>query len=300
MQISNSNESTDQQNLINSYFDDAAGYWADIYQRMGVKEFVHQERLRLMLELVDGIGLPAGARVLDAGCGAGFAAVALAKRSYLVEAMDAAQAMVDSTSRRAMKAGFDGQVTTSLGSVDSIPFADETFSLVVVMGVLPWLPSIEKPLRELRRVLAPTGHLIVSVDNRWSLCRFLDPLTNPLLSPAKELARSVLYRFGRSSPGIRSHLTSGRKFEALLRTTGFEKVEALTLGFGPFSVFRHELLSYSAGLKVHQALQRIAEHGFAPLRSAGMQSIVVARRGRTFHPEQIQSTRPPCASTPAN
>src|SRR5262249_44123797 len=154
-------------------------------------------------------------RVLDAGCGAGFAAVALAKRSYLVEAIDAAPAMVDSTSRLALKAGLDGRVKTSLGNVDSLPFADQTFSLVVVMGVLPWLASIEKPLRELHRVLQPTGHLIVTVDNRWSLCRFLDPLTNPLLSPVKELARSILHRFGRATPGIRSYLTSERKLEAL-------------------------------------------------------------------------------------
>jgi ubiquinone/menaquinone biosynthesis C-methylase UbiE len=270
----------DKQTLVNSYFEDVAYYWAEIYERTGVKEFVHQERLRIMLELVDRIAPPAPARILDAGCGAGLATVALAKKGYVVQAMDAVQAMVDLTSRRASEAGVDRRVTTTLGDVDSIPFADETFPLVVVMGVLPWLPSIEKPLRELHRVIQPAGHLIVSLDNRWSLCRFLDPLMNPLLSPAKELARSILHRLGHHKSSVGSHLTSAREFDSLLRATGFEKLDAMTLGFGPFTVFRHELLPCRAGLSVHQGLQAIAERGVPLFRSAGMQSIVVARKGR--------------------
>jgi len=273
-------KSADQQTLVNSYFEDVACDWAEIYERTGVKEFVHQQRLRIMLELVERIAPPAKARILDAGCGAGLAAVALARRGYVVQAVDTVRAMVDLTSRRAIEAGVDPHVTTALGDIDSIPFADETFPLAVVMGVLPWLPSIEKPLRELHRVIQPGGHLIVSLDNRWSLCRFFDPLMNPLLSPTKELARSILQRLGRTESSVRSYLTSNRQLHSLLRATGFEKLEAITLGFGPFTLFRHELLPCRVGLSVHRSLQAIAERGFPLFRSAGMQSIVVARKGR--------------------
>jgi ubiquinone/menaquinone biosynthesis C-methylase UbiE len=268
----------DQQTLVNSLFEDDASYWAEIYERTGVKEFVHQQRLRTLLELVERIAPPAQSLILDAGCGAGLAAVALARRGYHVQAMDAVEAMVDLTSRRAIEAGVERRVTTTMGDVDSLPFGDKTFPLVVMMGVLPWLPSIEKPLRELHRVIQPAGHLIVSLDNRWSLCRFLDPFINPVLSPGKELVRSLLYRLGRTEATVHSRLTSNREFDLLLKTTGFKKTQAKTLGFGPFTVFRHEFLPSRVGLTVHQGFQAIAERGFPIFRSAGMQSIVVASR----------------------
>jgi ubiquinone/menaquinone biosynthesis C-methylase UbiE len=259
------------------YFQDDADYWSEIYERDGVKEFVHQQRLRTLLDLVEKTAAP-GTRILDAGCGAGLAAVSLARRGYLVQAVDAVPAMVELTSRRASDAGVEQTVTTTLGSVDSLPFGDGAFPLAVMMGVLPWLPSFEPPMREMHRVIQPSGHLIVSLDNRWSLCRFFDPFINPLLSPAKEAARSFLIRLGRNDSSVNTHLTSNREFDQLLRTRGFEKLEMHTLGFGPFTILRHEFLPSRIGLTVHQRLQSLAERGVPLFCSAGMQSIFVVRR----------------------
>jgi cyclopropane fatty-acyl-phospholipid synthase-like methyltransferase len=69
-----------EQKVVNSHFQHAASYWTEIYRREGVLEFIHQERQRLMLGLVETLGLPYGTRVLEIGCGAGFAAVELAKK----------------------------------------------------------------------------------------------------------------------------------------------------------------------------------------------------------------------------
>lgn len=271
-------EARDEQKRLNSYFAREASYWREIYQRNGIKELVHQQRLRSALELVDGIGLPSETPVLDIGCGAGLATVALAQRGYAVDAIDPVQAMVDSTRDRVTRAGLERRVRVGLGDIYSLPFRDETFAIAIALGVLPWLPSIEKPLREAARVLQQVGHLIVSVDNRWGLRWFLEPLTNPLLRPAKEVARRVMVRFGREKPIARSHFTSIRELDALLIATGFDKVKGITLGFGPFSCFNRELLPCAIGLRVHQALQDLAGRESPVLRSAGSQYIVCARK----------------------
>ncbi len=281
MQNPSADETADEQKLVNSYFDEVASYWGELYEGSGVQEFVHQERLRIVLDLVDRIGLPASTRVLEVGCGAGMATVALGKKGYAVEATDTVQAMVDSTRQRAIKAGLQSRVRSSLEDVHSLSFPDRAFGLVVAMGVLPWLPSIEKPMLEMSRVLQPAGYLIVTVDNRRGLRWFLDPLTNPLLRPAKEMAKRALQRLGLMGPAVRPHLTSARECDAALRAAGLRKVEGVTLGFGPFSLLKHQLLPNSVGLTVHRRLQALADRGFPGLRSAGSQSIVLARKRAT-------------------
>ncbi len=60
----------DPQGVLNAYFRQQAPYWADIYDSSGIKESIHQERLRAALVMVDTIGLPRQARILDVGSGA--------------------------------------------------------------------------------------------------------------------------------------------------------------------------------------------------------------------------------------
>lgn len=116
------------------------------------------------------------------------------------------------------------------------------------------------------------------MDNKWALEWFLEPLTNPILIPAKEFAKRILRRFGYESPGVKWYPTSRARFDAALVAAGLEKVCSTILGFGPFTFFDRELLSRRAGLKVHRALQRLADHGVPMLRSSGLHYIVMAKK----------------------
>jgi ubiquinone/menaquinone biosynthesis C-methylase UbiE len=267
-----------QQYRVNSYFEQVSSYWAEIYDRVGIKEFIHQERLRIVLDLVARIGLPSNARVLDVGSGAGLAAVALAKRGHVIEAVDTVQNMVDATRDRATKEGVEHLVRSSVDDINSLSFPDATFSLVIAIGVLPWLSSIENPLREMYRVLHAEGYLIITVDNRWCLSRFLDPVSNPLLAPIRGFAKRVLRWPARGKPCARARVTSTRECDSLLQGAGLEKIQGITLGFGPFSLFGRELLPYRLGLKAHQTCQDLANRGVAVFRSGGSQYLVLARK----------------------
>jgi ubiquinone/menaquinone biosynthesis C-methylase UbiE len=265
-----------EQERVNSYFEQEAAYWAQVYQRGGVQDVVYQERLRITLALVDGIGLPPKARVLEVGSGAGFATVALARRGFEVEAIDSVQAMVDRTRIRTAVSGVAHQVRCAVGDVHALAVPDATFDLVLALGVLPWLPAVERPLREMRRVLRPGGSVIVSVDHRWGLSRLVDPVTNPVLRPVKVAAKRALGRPDRPEPRAQLHSTG--ELDSSLAACGVEKLEGATLGFGPLRLFGWEVLPRPAGLALHRALQGLAEHRVPLLRAAGSQYLVLGRK----------------------
>jgi cyclopropane fatty-acyl-phospholipid synthase-like methyltransferase len=93
-------DAADSQAALNAYFRDESSYWERIYESDGIKEAIHQERLRAALAMADGLALPPQSRVLDAGCGAGYATIALASRGLAVHALDPVEAMVRATRRR--------------------------------------------------------------------------------------------------------------------------------------------------------------------------------------------------------
>jgi ubiquinone/menaquinone biosynthesis C-methylase UbiE len=269
----------DHQKLVNSHFDTVSSYWAKVYERDDdVNAAIFQQRLKLVLELVNSVALPRHRRVMEIGCGAGHATVALAGAGYRVDAIDAVQAMVDATRARAVEAGLASRVTSGVGDIRELGFPDETFGLVLAIGVLPWLASMEKPVREICRVLEAGGYAIVSVVNRWGLRQFVEPFTNPLLSPAKDLAKNVLRQCGRSKSAALIRTTAMRECDALLGCAGLDKLAGVTLGFGAFTLFNHEFLPPSMGLRVHRFLQGLADRKVPVIRSSGSEYVVLTRK----------------------
>jgi SAM-dependent methyltransferase len=294
MQPLSNGETVNEQAAVNSYFEKVASYWAEVYERDNdLHALIFQERLQNLLGLVGKIALPRQARVLEVGCGAGYATVALARLGYFVDAIDATQVMVDTTRNRAMNSGLQSRVRSSLGDVRALPFPDETFGLVIAMGVLTWLPSMGRAMQEMCRVLRPGGYLILGLENRWGLRQFLDPGENPWLAPVKQLARKVLRPSKRKVPKARSRLSSIRSYDAMLDDHHLEKLEGVTLGFGPLTLFGYELLPHTVGLKVHRGLQALAHRRIPLVRSIGALYTVLGRKSgsASFGTEKVASQR---------
>lgn len=109
--------------------------------------------------------LPAGSRVLDAGCGTGLLTLAFLRvheRPVDIASIDLSLRSLQ-TARRAAEKLPQGlrrrRVAFAQSNALALPFADESFNLVLTSGVLEYLP-LREGLAELARVLAPGGHLI--------------------------------------------------------------------------------------------------------------------------------------------
>lgn len=122
----------------------------------------------------------APARVLDAGCGTGYACVALARRypRATLLGVDIAEAMVVRA-----RARLAGTVAARLrrwlpfgaahrqfvtGDIEALPLADASVDLVVSSLALQWCDA-RAALREMRRVLRPGGLLMFATTGAGSL-----------------------------------------------------------------------------------------------------------------------------------
>ena len=56
-----------------------------------------------------------------------------------------------------------------LADAQALPFKDNAFSTVISMLVLGYVPNDLKALREMKRVLKPSGQLVIQVTNRTNL-----------------------------------------------------------------------------------------------------------------------------------
>jgi SAM-dependent methyltransferase len=102
----------------------------------------------------------AGRRVLDAGCGTGRASVWLADQGADVVGVDVSPQML----RRA-QADVPAGTFLVTDLAEPLPFADESFDVVVSSLVMHYLRDWVPTLRELRRVLRPDGALVMSTHH---------------------------------------------------------------------------------------------------------------------------------------
>lgn len=270
----------ERQRQVDAHFQGSAQYWKDLYQQDGVFEVIHQQRRDLVLAFVEKLALPPHSPVLEIGCGAGATTVPLARRGCHVRAVDTVDEMLRLTLQAASQAGVSDRVLASREDAHRLSFNDESFALVIAMGVTPYLHTLDQALREMRRVLRPGGHLIINADNRWRLNYALDPLRFPALAGVRSRLRSLMERAGLlkvvSSP--RPQRYSRNQFDTHLAAAGLRKVEWRTLGFGPFSFLNCNLFSDSRGVALHHKLQTLADRGLPVLRSTGAQYIVLATK----------------------
>ncbi len=105
---------------------------------------------------------PAGARVLEAGCGVGAQTVILARNSPETQftSVDISPQSVAAAKAAVARAGF-GNVTFQVADLFHLPFADASFDHVFVCFVLEHLRDPEPALHHLKRVLKPGGTLTV-------------------------------------------------------------------------------------------------------------------------------------------
>src|SRR5579864_4760394 len=270
---------TDHQKRTDAFFAASAPHWNDIYSSSDTNSLVYKDRRAMVLAMAEGLGLSTEWPILEIGCGAGYTSVALAEKGYTVQAVDSVEVMIQQTRQHAQDAHVESRVITSIRDVHDLGFPDETFSLILKIGVAPWVHSLDKAMHEVARVLRPGGYLIITADNWWRLHFWLDPRYFPPFGPLRQGIRSLMEAVGLIGPKPPSAcLHSIREFDAYIAGAGLQKVEGRTVGFGPFSLWGRKILSDSCGNRVHHWLQSQADRGVPVLRNAGSHYVVLARK----------------------
>jgi SAM-dependent methyltransferase len=115
----------------------------------------YRGRRRIIRAELDRLPLPAGAQVLDAGCGSG---------RTLEELVPYGQVRGIELDESAAEVAQDrGHGEVVIGRLEELPYEDGTFDLITCLDVIEHTPDDRATLRELRRVCKPGGWLLVTV-----------------------------------------------------------------------------------------------------------------------------------------
>jgi len=174
--------------------------------------------------MLEAAGLGPGNRVLDIAAGTGDQSLLAARRvgpDGSVLATDISAEMLNITERVAKLEGLT-TITTRVTDAEQLDLEDNAFDAVICRLGLMLIPNLQLALREIRRVLKPSGKLAALV---WSA-----PENNPLFS----LSLAILLKYAR---GASSHLSDPFAlsdpivFERELTEAGFDGVRTHALPF---------------------------------------------------------------------
>ena len=164
----------------------------------------------------------------------------LGERFRRVDAIDVSRTVVGEAARR------HPEVNVVCCDVRELPYTDGTFDVVVSTSTLDHFDTvadIRMALRELRRVLAPGGTLVVSLDN----------LSNPLVAVRNALPFRWLHRVG-LVPHYVGVTSRPNELQRLLVSTGFD-VQATT---AIMHVPRVIVLALGGGMDTMLGFERLA------------------------------------------
>ena len=253
-------------------FNAESTFWRDVYQRKDVLGTILNQRKIVAIKLIEALSLPKSSSILEIGCGAGYLAVALAGRGFKVKAVDHASSMVELTKTLAKQKGVENRIQATVEDVHDLTFLDNSFDLVIALGVVAWVYDLNKGLREVARVMKPNGHLVLSIDNphRW----WVDP---PMF--IRGIVNQTLQRLNLKNQSSIAHARyySIKTIEHYLLNANLNPTEKYILGFGPFSIFNHKLFSDKIGIEVNKKLQKYSST-CSLLRRAGAQYILLAEK----------------------
>jgi ubiquinone/menaquinone biosynthesis C-methylase UbiE len=195
--------------------------WAPTYEEDRRSRF----NARSQAAAFDALELEADDRLLDVGCGSGAAVRRAAPVVSRAVGVDLSPAMIERAQQLA--AGLDG-VEFHVAESSDLPFEDGSFTAVLCTTSFHHYPDPAASVREMARVLAPEGRLLIGdpSSDRWE-ARLADVLlrrfdeSHVRLYRASELA-AFMYGAGLESVAVRR-----------LRSGAYAIVRARKSGVGP-------------------------------------------------------------------
>ncbi len=176
--------------------------------------------------------------VLEIGASMGQHSRLIAKQCRKLDGIEVVEAQARFASLWCKESGAENVQITAGGASGKLPYRDAAFDVVIMNYVLEWCAGreVDNPdefhlrlLKEVRRVLKPSGRFFLSTKNRYGLRLLLGSFDEHLgirfgNALPRWLARALSSGVVRDIP--RGHLHSRSELERLLREAGFPHIDA--------------------------------------------------------------------------
>lgn len=202
--------------------------------------------------------------ILDAGAMWGALTIPIAQNCKEIYAIDKTAETLEFLRIRARQMGFFN-IHTAVSNVSKLPFPNEFFDVIILNGVLEWIPMTQEinletywkgklvgktkypaspqqmqldALHELRRVLKPTGTLCLAIENRFGaqyLMGYPDDHVNIKYVPLMpRFMANIITRIVRGCD-YRAYTYSLAGYQKLLKKSGFDNMQV----YGVFLHYTH-------------------------------------------------------------
>jgi ubiquinone/menaquinone biosynthesis C-methylase UbiE len=128
---------------------------------------------------------------LDVGCGTGFLALELADLGHRSQGIDFSEEMITRARGKCEERGLE--VPFDVADAENLPYDDGSFDLVIERHVVWTLPDPTGALIEWRRVLRPSGRLVL-IEGHWS--NPVEPPRTPMHADYQEIKETLPFYGG--------------------------------------------------------------------------------------------------------
>lgn len=108
---------------------------------------------------------PISGKILEAGTGKGYFAMALAKEGFHFTSFDISKSEQKYARLNLMYYGLEQQVHLDMANAENLPYQDGFFDIIFAMNMIHHLSSASKVCDEFIRVLVPWGKIVLSDFN---------------------------------------------------------------------------------------------------------------------------------------
>lgn len=221
-------ESNDWQKGFSEYLNSLSAAEADYL----IKYILDNRRAGLKFLL----SLDTSYRALDLGCGWGTFSMSIGEHVGHVYAMDLTLERLLFLKQWTLFKNLDNVGLVCGGDTPYLPYPDNYFDIVVLNGVLEWIPkSVDGDplsiqinfLTEVRRILKSSGQVYLGIENRYNYQYFLgkaDDHSGLLFGSILPRRIANLYSCLKKRESYRTYTHSYNKYLSILRKAGFRQI----------------------------------------------------------------------------
>ena len=245
---------------VRNYFSHQSEYWDSLYSAPeGPEGFLKHEltrRKEIVFDSIEENKVAPLRSALDLGCGSGQYTAPLSQMGLDCYGADISEEMLTLAQQKLPP---DSSVTWIHSDCRNVPLDDQSVDLILCVGVLEYLTDDQPALEEIRRLIRPNGLAIVTFPNTYKL--------RNLLNPYYYLIRVWTYHFKNNTSGTNDSLDyckaivrrySYLKIRQLAKQSGFQTLALKGCAFGPFSLWKKDILPLKSSIKISDTLEHMS------------------------------------------